>query len=220
MKVEMTYQKRWWKVTKERESNRKGDDDMIQELVTKARSYRRFDESKKISMEQLKEFANLGRLSPCGGNKQYIKYALICEEAMNEKVFECLGWAGYLKDWDGAEKGERPTGYIVLLRDKTINGNMTVDEGIAAQSIFLGAMEQGIGGCMIMNCNREKLANYLELDTTKYAISMVIALGVPKEIVVIEEMQSNDDVTYYRDENKVHHVPKRKLDDIIAKIIE
>ena len=97
---------------------------------------------------------------------------------------------------------------------------MTVDEGIAAQSIFLGAMEQGIGGCMIMNCNREKLANYLELDTTKYAISMVIALGVPKEIVVIEEMQSNDDVTYYRDENKVHHVPKRKLDDIIVKIIE
>ena len=188
---------------------------LVKDLVTKARSYRRFDESAKISVDQLKELANLGRLSPCGGNKQYIKYALVCEEEMNEKIYECLGWAGYLTDWDGPVKGERPVAYMIMLRDKQLNANLSVDEGIAAQSIFLGAAEQGIGGCFIMNCDRVKIANHLGIDTEKYAISMVIALGVPKETVVIEPMKEDGDFKYYRDERGVHHVPKRNLEEVV-----
>ena len=114
---------------------------MMHDLVVKSRSYRRFYEDRPISMEQLEALIDLGRLSPSGGNNQYIKYVAVCDKTKNEEIFECLAWAGYLKDWDGPIKGERPTGYIILLRDKTINPNMSVDEGISAQSIFLGATE-------------------------------------------------------------------------------
>ena len=90
---------------------------------------------------------------------------------MNAKVYECLAWAGYLKDWDGPKEGERPSGYIILLRDKAINPNMSVDEGISAQSIFLGATEMGLGGCFLMNVQRGKLAKILDLDEERFAIS-------------------------------------------------
>lgn len=189
---------------------------MIRELVEKSRSVRRFHEDCLITKEQLAALVDLGRMSPCGGNKQYIKYITVCTPEKNEQIYDCIAWAGYYKDWDGPKKGERPTGYIILLRDLQIGSNMTVDEGIAAQSIFLGATDMGLGGCMIMNCERTKLMQYLELDSDRFAVSMIIALGVPKEIVVMDEIV-NDDIVYWRDENEVHHVPKRSLEEVLLK---
>ena len=36
------------------------------DLVAGARSYRRFDQSKKMTMQELEELAELGRITPCG----------------------------------------------------------------------------------------------------------------------------------------------------------
>lgn len=190
---------------------------MMHDLVVKSRSYRRFYEERPISMEQMEELIDLGRLSPSGGNNQYIKYVAVCDREKNEAVFDCLAWAGYLKEWDGPQKGERPAGYIILLRDKTINANLSVDEGISAQSIFLGATEMGFGGCFLMNVQRGKLADVLGLDQERFAISMVIALGVPKEEVVLTEIGEDGDIKYYRDENQVHYVPKRSHEEVLVK---
>ncbi|MDO4296612.1 MAG: nitroreductase family protein [bacterium] len=189
---------------------------MLAELVKKSRSYRRFDAKKAITREELRALVDLGRLSPCGGNKQYLKYATVSEEDLRAKVYDCLAWAGYLPDWDGPCEEERPTGYVILLRDKSIQANLSVDEGIAAQSIFLGATELGYGGCMLMNVQREKLLNLLGLDKERYAVSMVIALGVVKEEVVIEAMPEDGDVKYWRDKEQVHHVPKRSLAEVLV----
>ncbi|NTW49727.1 MAG: nitroreductase, partial [Chlorobiales bacterium] len=42
------------------------------------------------------------------------------------------------------------------------------------------------------------------------------ALGKPKEIVKIESISSSDaSIRYWRDNDAVHHVPKRSLDDLI-----
>ena len=173
------------------------------DLVAGARSYRRFDQSKKMTMQELEELAELGRITPCGGNRQYIRFALCADEKMNAEIYKNLAWAGYLSDWDGPVEGERPTGYILILRDLSLQKNQTVDEGIVAQTIFLGARDMGYGGCMLMNIK-------------KYAISMVIALGVPVEEVKMVEVK-DDDIKYYRDENQVHYVPKRSLKDVIVK---
>jgi nitroreductase len=187
---------------------------MIRDLIRKNRSYRRFYQDKPIEIGTLRELVDLARLSPSGANKQVLKYFLSNSKETNEKIFATLGWAGYLKDWDGPEEGERPSAYIVMLKDKTLGSGMAHDEGISGQSILLGAVENGLGGCFIFNVNKKQLSEELKLDDN-YEISLVIALGTPKEEVVLEEMGASGDVKYWRDENKVHHVPKRALEDII-----
>ena len=38
---------------------------------------------------------------------------------------------------------------------------------------------------------------------------------LPTDDVVIDEIDSNGDIKYWRDDAQVHHVPKRKLKDIV-----
>lgn len=135
---------------------------------------------------------------------------------MNWNKLQLLGWAGYLTTWPGPEEGERPSAYIVLLNDTLISGNYFCDDGIAMQSILLGATEAGYGGCIIHSVNRNKLRQLLNLSE-QYDILYVVALGKPKETVVLEEMQ-NGEIKYWRDEEQVHHVPKRALDEIILEV--
>ncbi len=187
---------------------------MIEELVRKNRSVRRFYEERFISRETLEGLVNLARLSPSAGNLQPLKYILSNTPEKNERIFPCLAWAAYLKDWPGPPKGERPSAYIVILGDREITNNFFCDHGIAAQSILLGARQQGLGGCIIGSINRERLREALSIPE-RFEILLVIALGIPKEEVVIEEIGPGESIKYWRDEKGVHHVPKRRLKDII-----
>ena len=129
----------------------------VRDLILKNRSYRRFYQSHQIEMSLLRDLVDLARLSSSGANLQPLKYLLSAEPARNARIFATLGWAGYLKDWSGPAEGERPSAYIVMLLDHRISKNPFWDHGIAAQSILLGAVEQGLGGCMFGNVNREEL---------------------------------------------------------------
>lgn len=189
---------------------------MIKDLIIKNRSYRRFCENENIDNSLLIELVDLARLSASGGNKQPLKYIISTDKNMNQKIFSCLAWATYLSDWNGPEAGERPNSYIIILGDKGVSSTFGCDHGIAAQSILLGAVEKGYGGCIIGSIQKDNLKSVLDLPDI-YEILLVIALGKPKESVVIEEIDSNGDIRYYRDENQIHHVPKRKLEDIIIR---
>jgi len=186
---------------------------MIRELITKNRSYRRFYQNHEISIEELKDLVELARLSASGRNLQPLKYYLSADEGTNQKVFSTLAWAGYLKNWHGPEEGERPTGYIIILGDSRLTNNYFCDHGIAAQSMLIGAVEKELGGCIFASIQRKKLKELLNIEEY-FEVLLVIALGKPKEEVIVEEMQ-NGDIKYYRDENQVHHVPKRSLDELI-----
>ena len=157
---------------------------MYKDLVLKNRSYRRFYEHEKIEIPTLMELIDLARLSASGANRQPLKYIVSASEQNNKFIFPTLAWAGYLKDWDGPSEGERPSAYIIILGDKNISPSFGCDHGIAAQTILLGATERGFGGCMIASIQRDKLKDVLELEND-YEILLVIALGKPKETVVI-----------------------------------
>jgi nitroreductase len=188
---------------------------MIKDLVERTRSYRRFYQDANIELETLRELVDVARLSAAAGNLQPLKYILSNEPVKNSKIFQHLAWAGYLRDWRGPEEGERPSAYIIVLGDKRICNSFGCDHGIACQNIMLAAVEKGLGGCMIGSVNRERLrtdlgiADYLE-------ILLVLALGKPNETVVLEEVGPEGDIKYWRDSDGVHHVPKRRLEDIVV----
>ena len=186
---------------------------MLKDLILKNRSYRRFYQDYKISINDLKDLVELARLSPSGRNLQPLKYFLSADKNTNEKIFSTLAWAGYLKDWDGPVKGERPSAYIIILGDTSLTNNFYCDHGIVSQSMLLGAVEKGLGGCIFASIKREKLKTLLNIENY-LEVLLVIALGKPKEEIVIEDVME-DDIKYYRDEKQVHHVPKRKLRELI-----
>jgi nitroreductase len=126
----------------------------LRELVARNRSYRRFDESHCVARETLVELVGLARCTPSAANRQPLKYILAADQHTNERIFPCLTWAAYLKDWEGPAPGERPTAYIVILIDETITKDWWCDDGIAAQTIALGAVEKGLGVCMIGSINK------------------------------------------------------------------
>ncbi len=187
---------------------------MIKDLVLKNRTYRRFYQETEITRKTLEELIELARLSSTGGNLQSLKYILSCDTEKNKRIFPYLRWAGYLKDWDGPDEGEKPSAYIVMLGDSEISTNHFWDHGIACQSILLGAVEKGLGGCMFGSIDREGLKKELGI-TERFELILVIALGRPKETVVLDDIRDPRDVKYWRDENRVHHVPKRSLKDLI-----
>ena len=117
--------------------------------------------------------------------------------------------------WAGPESGERPAAYVVILGDTAISKDFGCDHGIAAQSILLGAREKGLAGCMLGSIDRKTLRKILNLET-HLQILLVLAIGKPKEKVVIETVGSDGSIRYWRDAEAVHHVPKRALKDIIV----
>jgi len=189
---------------------------MLEDLVRKNRSYRRFYQDVPVDLETLRALVNLARLSASGANRQPLKYIVSCEPGTNARIFPHTRWAGYLKDWPGPAEGERPAAYIVILGDTEIRKSFGCDHGIAAQSIMLGATERGLGGCIIGSIDRSGLRQVLGIPD-RYEILLVLALGKPREKVMLEEVGPDGDIRYYRDADGVHHVPKRSLDELILR---
>jgi nitroreductase len=101
-----------------------------------------------------------------------------------------------------------------MLGDTQVSSSYNFDNGIAAQTILLGATEQGLGGCMILSVQKEKLRELLNVPPA-CEVLLVIALGKPKETVILEDLGPEGDVKYWRDKDQGHHVPKRLLKDVI-----
>lgn len=191
---------------------------MLKELVVKNRSYRTYDRSVKVTKEQMLEFINNARLTPSTVNLQPILYIPL-EEALADKILPYTAWARALNIKLPPE-GKGPSAFILLCIDRERTANpvpVMRDIGIVAQTILLSATEAGLGGCMIGSHDSEKIKAELSLGEN-IDILLCVALGKPDEKVVLEELEAGAPTAYWRDEDNVHHVPKRKLEDIVIDI--
>ncbi|MCB9481121.1 MAG: nitroreductase family protein [Desulfobacteraceae bacterium] len=189
--------------------------DSFFDLVIKNRSYRKFDESASLTEEFLKELVFTARHTASAGNLQPLRYRLVFDQKEKEILFKSLSWAAYLKDFEGPEKGNRPGGYIIMLRDLSSIGNHYMfDAGISAQTILLDAVSKGFGGCMIASFNKNNLVKDFEIDENFEPV-LVIAIGKPAEKCIIEDVNESGVIKYYRDSENIHHVPKIKLNDLL-----
>ena len=191
---------------------------MLKDLVLKNRSYRGYNKNRQVTKEELLELADIARLCPSTANIQPLCYYLAWKPDEVAKIQEQTRWAGALPQMKLPHPGMEPSAFIVILQDTKINDSMTRfqnDVGIVAQTMLLGAAEMGLGGCMIGSYNARKLKEVLSLDE-KYAPMLVVAIGEPAEQIILTEVEPGESVAYYRNENDIHYVPKRKLKDIIV----
>jgi nitroreductase len=185
-------------------------------IIQKSRSYRRFFQDRRIGAETLRGWVDLARQTPSGRNMQPLKYRLVHDPAECAKLFPLTAWAGYLPEWPGPKEGERPAAYIVMCNDTALAEESRWDQGIAAQTILLAATEAGYGGCIIGALRKPELVELLSLPENLVPV-LVLALGVPKETVVLTEVGPDGNIQYYRDEDGIHYVPKRALDEVIIR---
>lgn len=188
---------------------------MFKDLVKANRSYRGFDETRKITKEELLEFVDCARLAPSGANGQPFHYYLAWEKDEVEKIQPVTKWAAALPKIELPHEGMCPTAFIIICQDAkdSLQGHRT-DLGIVAQTILLAATDVGLSGCMIGNFNPNEMQSVIGLDESFVPI-LTIALGKGKENIVLTEIECGESTKYYRDSDDVHYVPKRKLEDIV-----
>lgn len=185
----------------------------ISELIRKNRSYRRFDNSKKLDAGFMDELIEAARISQSAANAQPLRYVTVSSPEKCAEVYPHLRWAGRFKDWDGPEENERPTGYVAVLADTESKGKPQVDSGLSMQNMCLTAMEKGVGSCMIGNIVKKELCAVLDIPE-RYELLWVIAFGYPVENVILEDQKG--DLGYHRDEQGNHYVPKYTADEVLV----
>jgi nitroreductase len=183
----------------------------IYNVILSRRSIRRFQQEY-VDINILKKIVNAGRLAPSAANLQPLEYFIVNEKKLCSKIFETIGWAGYIKPKWAPVKKERPTAYIIILVTDIKNKYYKRDTGFATENIILAAEGENIGSCVLCNIDRDKIRDILKIPEI-LDIDSLIALGYKAEQPVVENMKNS--VKYWRDKNMVLHVPKRKLEDIL-----
>ncbi|MBR4206158.1 MAG: nitroreductase family protein [Clostridia bacterium] len=190
---------------------------MLRDLVIQSRSYRSFDESRRVGREELLEFIDTARCCPSSVNLQPLKYRIVYEPDEVEELLGMTHWAGLLPDVKLPPDGHHPTAFIAVCADTSVTSNLDnarFDAGTASQTILLAATEAGFGGCLIGAFREEEVAPFLRLPKKLKPI-VLIALGVPDEFVILCDLPASGSTKYYRDKANVHYVPKRSLKEIV-----
>lgn len=184
----------------------------VYEAICKRRTVRRFSQEP-IPLEILDKLINAARLAPSAANLQPNEYIVVTEPDLLNQVFSTLRWAGYIVPKGNPSPGERPIAYIIVLtNNKKTKMSGVSDVAAAIENILLAALEEGIGSCWLGSIEREVLQKILVIPGY-CSIDSVIALGYPQESPLVEKMK--DSIKYWKDEEDLLHVPKRKLADIL-----
>lgn len=191
---------------------------MILELAKKSRSYRGYDESRRVTRDELVHFVNCARFAPSSVNGQPFKYYLAYEKEDVDRIQPLTGWARALPQMKLPHPGKCPTAFIIICQNTDWDADLKryfKDVGIVAQTMLLAAAERDLGGIMIGNFSPDRVKETLSLPENLVPM-LIVAFGKPDEKIVLTEIENGESVKYYRDDNDVHYVPKRKLEDIIT----
>jgi len=143
-----------------------------------------------------------------------LEYIIVDDDQLLAKVFSTLRWAAYIgPEGDPPPEGKRPKAYIVILKNSNLGiPSSAYDVGAAMENMILVALEEGIGSCPIASVDSDKLRGILNIPGD-YEIPLVLAMGYPDESPIEEPFDGS--VKYWKDEDGVLHVPKKKLDRVL-----
>jgi nitroreductase len=187
------------------------DFNKFKNMVLDTRCTRRFKPCE-ITKEELLELVDLARNASSAKNMQPLKYIVITDEKEKEEVYKPLMWAAHLKEWDQSED-EKPSAYILVINDTSIEGFAPIDSGIAMQTIMLGATAKGLSACMLASIDKETYRKFFNLADNLEPM-FIMAFGKRDEEIKLVTPKEGD-TNYYRDTNDTHCVPKRPLEEIV-----
>ena len=191
----------------------------VTELLEGRRTFRRFDEQRKIPDKVVEKIKYSARLASSAANRQPLRYIYVRDVETVNKVVDLTAWGGAIPNGEGRPKvGERPTMFAVVLYDKSLylKKFTDFDAGLAVSNMTLAAYECGVGACIIGSVNIEKLKALLSVPE-ELEVSVAVAFGYPTHQSRIEDARDGD-VKYYMDEKRDYVVPKRIDGDTVIVI--
>ena len=185
------------------------------DLVVSRRSIRRFKQTS-VPKDLLERCVNAARLAPSAGNRQPFEYIVVTDKKLLPDVFGAVGWAPPEKPHGEPPEGQKPTAYIVQVKNtkKPYINNSVFDQGAAMENMALVALAEGVGSTMFNLHNAEQLRKPLGIPPQCEA-ALVIALGYPNEVPVVDTFTDSEKYQYWREASGVHHVPKRPMSEIM-----
>ena len=186
----------------------------FENVVKNTRSTRRFKKDITIDKSELIELIDLTRTTSSSKNMQPLKYITITDENIKKEIYKPLKWAAHLSDWNQSDD-EKPSAYILMINDTSIDGFAMIDCGISLQTIMLGATAKGYDGCVLASIDKVAYRNLFKLDEHLEPM-LIIAIGIKNENIELVDVKES--TNYFRDENGTHFVPKRKLEDILLNV--
>lgn len=186
---------------------------LMKQIVQGDRSIRKFQQ-KPIPFEDLKEIMENVRYAHCGNNKQLLRYTVVTNKDLCDKIAKEVHYAALLQREFGQPKiEEEAVAYIILTKPINSTSIQDIDLGIAAEVITASAYEKGIASCMMLNFKEENIHSIIDIPSD-YNARMIISMGYPAITSRIEEVKE-DNTAYYLDKDHNYHVPKRKLEDLV-----
>ena len=182
----------------------------LNSLLLKNRSYRGFDSSRQVSIEELKQIVEVCTKIPSAKNQQVLRFKLVAGEN-SPRLQQYTKWGGALPELNLPFKGTEPSAFIIICSTVPENKWVDIDLGIAAQSMLLKAVEMGLNGICIGAFNKNEV-------TAEFALPhepvLVLAIGKGAENIQLTRVKEGESQTYYRKDG-VHFVPKLGLDDLM-----
>ena len=180
------------------------------QLVAENRSYRGFDRSFEVKEHHLRRMLEICNKLPSARNQQVLRYRMVWGEEA-DKLNRYIRLGGALPELHLPYPGTAPSAYIVICSTVEESRYVSVDLGIAAQSILLKAVDMGLHGICIGAFNKEAVKEDLHLPLEPL---LLLGIGKGAEKIVLKEVNEGDSLSYYRQDG-LHIVPKISVENLL-----
>ena len=183
------------------------------ELLKKRRTVRRFKQVQ-VFDKDIRYMLEAARVVSCGGNVQKLRYIVARDKQLVKDIFDNTAWAGLVSPNRSPEWGKNaPLTFIVITAPRDSEGVIQANAGAAVQSMEYAAVDVGLGACWIGAYKKENVEKILELPEHEETLYL-LAVGYPDEEPVQEDIDLEESMKYYLDDEDILHVPKFKIDAI------
>lgn len=182
----------------------------LRRLLAKNRSYRGYDPQFHVREDQLRSIIEVNTLTPSARNEQVLRFRPVLEDEA-EKVLPHIRLGAALPDLHLPLPGTDPRAFILICSTVDETRYVSIDLGIAAQSMLLRATEMGLNGICIGAFDRRAIREAFDLPRDPI---LILAIGKGAERIELDPVGAGESLNYYRRDG-VHHVPKLRLEELL-----